>query len=68
MPSKRPAQLDEFKQIAREFGADDDEKPSNIVCIKREARALVHASDCAVNNMPAMPPGSCTCGAKKAGR
>ena len=72
MPSKRPIQF-ESKQTTRELDTDNseirsDEKPGNIVRIKREARPVVHASDCAVNNMPAMRPGSCTCGAEKAGR
>jgi hypothetical protein len=73
MPWKRPIQLNEFKQAARELGTYNNEKrsnekPTNIVRIKREARAVVHASDCAVYDAPAMPPEPCTCGAETAGK
>ena len=32
-----------------------------------EAGAVVHASDCAGHNEPALPAGTCDCGAVKAG-
>jgi len=29
----------------------------------RPREVVVHASDCAMHNAPALPPGPCTCGA-----
>ena len=69
----KKAQVDKLKQAARDLEADDSEihfndKLSKIARARPEVRAVVHASDCAVNNAPAMPPGPCNCGAKKAGK
>jgi hypothetical protein len=66
-------QIEKFKRAARELETDDSEEHFNeklgkIARAKPEARAIVHASDCAVNNAPAMPPGPCNCGAEKAGK
>jgi hypothetical protein len=73
MPYAPKSQLEKFRQAARDLKADDsekhfDEKLGNIARFKPEARAVVHASDCAVNNAPAMPPGPCNCGAEKVGK
>jgi hypothetical protein len=74
MKPKPPiSQLQKFKEAARDLETDDDEKRFNeklgkIAHAKPEARAVVHASDCAVHNGPAMPPGACTCGAEEAGK
>jgi len=33
---------------------------------KSASREIVHASDCAIHNGPALPPGPCNCGAADA--
>jgi len=77
-PAKPPAsQIDGFRSAARELGCDESEERfdaalGKIVAFKpdekREARAVAHASDCAVHNGPAFDAGPCDCGAVKGGR
>jgi hypothetical protein len=62
-----------FRKAARELGCDDDEERFQGVLKKLgrqkgEARAVVHASDCAVHDAPAYEAGPCNCGAIKAER
>ena len=70
---KDTRQIDDFVRAARELGGDESrERFDNALRIigtqKSEARAVVHASDCAVHDAPALEPGPCTCGAIKAER
>lgn len=69
-------QYDKFREAARELGCDESEERfdaalGKIVAFKpdekREARAVAHASDCAVHNGPAFDAGPCDCGAVKGG-
>ena len=67
----KKSQIDKFREAARAVDADDDEAKfdaalKTIAHAKGEARAVVHASDCAVHDAPAIKAGSCTCGASKA--
>jgi hypothetical protein len=68
MTKLKQTQLYKFKQAARDLEADNDAQRFEIVRANPEARAVVHASDCAIHNAPAMPLGPCTCGAEKAGK
>lgn len=56
-----------FITAARALGADEDEAAfkAKLAAIARQtvfAEGIQHASDCAVHNAPAYPPGRCTCG------
>jgi hypothetical protein len=73
MPKREESQIDKFKAAAVQLETDESEKHFNEKLSKMaraapRAGAVVHASDCAIHNAPAMPPGPCTCGAKKAGK
>ena len=66
-------QIDKFREKARELKADQSEDkfnatPRRVASKSNEARAVVHASDCAVHNAPAYEAGECDCGAVKAER
>jgi hypothetical protein len=70
---KSSDQIAKFKEAARALETDEDEDKFNstlktIAQASGEARAVVHASDCALHDAPAYEAGSCTCGALKAGR
>lgn len=67
--TKKPQgdQVARFIEAARALGCDDD--PAHFdEALKKVARhkTVLHWSDCAVNNGPALPPGPCTCGGFKA--
>lgn len=67
-PAPTSSQINQFKLAARALGVDEDEaafKEKLRVVARQGARseAVVHASDCAMHNLPALPSGSCTCGA-----
>jgi hypothetical protein len=82
-PDEKP-QIERFKEVARELECDEDParfeealraivraKPVQYEPKKRRPSVAPdpqHASDCAVHNAPAYPPGPCTCGAIKAER
>jgi hypothetical protein len=69
MTSKtEPSQQSKLKQATHGLETEDSEKLGKIIRLQNEVRAVVHASDCAVYNAPAMPPGACTCGGEKADR
>jgi hypothetical protein len=68
-PEKR-SQIQKFRETARTLGSDESEDRftatlKTVAKHKGEARAVVHASDCAVHNAPAYEAGPCTCGAIK---
>lgn len=72
-PKKPQDQIQKFRELAREIECDEDENHFNsaldsIARHQGEARAVVHASDCAVHDAPAYDAGPCTCGLVKAGR
>ena len=65
------SQIEKFRETARTLETNEDEASFNstlqtIVRAKGEARAVAHASDCAVHDAPAYKAGACTCGASKA--
>jgi hypothetical protein len=66
------SQSQKFKALARELECNTDEATfkANLTKIARRSpkadQAVVHASDCALHNAPALEPGPCDCGAIKA--
>lgn len=62
-------QIDRFKEAAKKVEADESDDALDKVFkkldLKRQSE-VVHLSDCAVHNAPALKPGPCTCGAAKA--
>jgi hypothetical protein len=70
MPANKLSQAERFAEVARELECDESEEAfAQIVRKVAGSRPkVVHASDCAMCNVPAYEPGPCTCGAITAER
>lgn len=71
---KAPSQRERFIQAAREVGADEDEEKfeQRLKAVagansthRTSPKAVVHDSDCALHNGPALRAGPCDCSVSK---
>ncbi len=58
------SQLDKFKELAKEAECEPDEKKFDEQLKKIAKSKVLHASDCAMCNGPAIEAGPCDCGAE----
>jgi len=65
MSKTEKTQKQKFIEAARDAGADESEVIFNdrLRRVASAPKSIVHKSDCAVHDAPAMKPGKCTCGA-----
>ena len=58
--------VDDFAKVMGDIAKRLNKLEDDVATLKgTKASQVVHASDCAVHNMPAYPAGPCDCGATK---